>query len=189
MAQKTMVFGIYSGRASAETAADALVSAGFSSSDICALLPGNISGTHTETEPEPNSHEPAARRVTSARGFFTGTLDVMVGLGMLAIPGLGPMVGESTLKAGLAGLGVDGAVGDVAKALIHMGVPELEAKRYEDRLERGAILLAMRCNSDVISYIKAILKRTGAEDVCSTPAPSAEVRSSVSSAAHKTARR
>jgi len=65
----------------------------------------------------------------------------------------------------------------------------LEAKRYEDRLEGGAILLGIRCNSDVISYVKAILKRTGAEDVCSAPAPSAENRSSVSSSAHKTARR
>jgi hypothetical protein len=189
MSQKIMVFGIYSARASAETAADALVSAGFSSSDICALLPGNITGTHTETEPEEKSHAPVGRRVTSARGVFSGTLDVLVGLGMLAIPGLGPMVGESTLKAGLACLGVDGAVGDVAKALINMRVPELEAKRYEDRLERGAILLAMRCNSDVISYVKAILKRTGAEDICAAPAPSAETRSSVSIPAHKTAHR
>src|SRR6266702_397404 len=189
MPQKIMVFGVYSARASAETAADALVSAGFSSSDICALMPGNIAGTYTETESKRKSHEPVGRRATSAQGIFSGTLDVSVGLGMLAIPGLGPMVGESTLKAGLASLGVDSAVGDVAKALIHMGVPELEAKRYEDRLERGAILLAMRCDSDVLSYVKAILKRTGAEDVCATPAPSAEVRSSVSSAAHKTARR
>jgi len=189
MPQKAMVFGIYSARASAETAADALVSVGFSSSDICALMPGNIAGTRMETEPEGKSREPVGRRATSARGIFSGTLDVLVGLGMLAIPGLGPMVGESTLKAGLAGLGVDSAVGDVAKALIDMGVPELEAKRYEDRLEGGAILLAMRCNSDVISYIKAILKRTGAEDVCAAPAPSAETRSSVLSPAHKTARR
>jgi len=189
MPQKAMVFGIYSARGSAETAADALVSAGFSSSDICALMPGNIAGTHMETEPEGKSREPVGRRATSVRGIFSGTLDVLVGLGMLAIPGLGPMVGESTLKAGLAGLGVDSAVGDVAKALIDMGVPELEAKRYEDRLEGGAILLAMRCNSDVISYVKAILKRTGAEDLCTAPAPSAETRSPVSSPAHKTARR
>jgi len=104
MPQKIMVFGIYSARASAETAADALVSAGFSSSDICALMPGNIAGTHTETEPERKSHKPEGRRATSARGVLSGTLDVLVGLGMLAIPGLGPMVGESTLQAGLAGL-------------------------------------------------------------------------------------
>jgi len=71
MPQKIMVFGIYSGRASTETAADALVSAGFSSSDICALMPGNIAGNHTETEPEGKSHEPAGRRVTSARAVFS----------------------------------------------------------------------------------------------------------------------
>src|SRR5205807_10096342 len=88
------------------------------------------------------------------RSSDLGTLDILVGLGMLAIPGLGPMVGESTLKAGLAGLGVDSAVGDVAKALIHMGVPELEAKRYEDRK-------STRLNSShlVISYAVFCLKK------------------------------
>ena len=65
MPQKIMVFGIYSARASAETAADALVSAGFSSSDIYALMPGNIAGTYMETAPEGKSHEPVARRATS----------------------------------------------------------------------------------------------------------------------------
>src|SRR6266404_9706773 len=103
MPQKIMVFGIYSARASAETAAEALVSAGFSSSDICALMPGNIAGAHTETEPERKSHEPVVRRATSVRGVFSGTLDVLAGLGMLAIPGLGPMVGESTIKTGSTG--------------------------------------------------------------------------------------
>jgi len=47
----------------------------------------------------------------------------------------------------------------------------------------------MRCNPEVFAYVKAILKRTGAEAVCTTPAPTAEARSSVPSAAHKTARR
>src|SRR5436190_7010478 len=70
MPRKTMVFGIYSARASAETAAEALVSAGFSSSDICALMPGNIAGTHAETEPERKSFEPVGRRAPSARGVF-----------------------------------------------------------------------------------------------------------------------
>jgi len=186
MPKTAMIFAIYSTKAAAQTGVDALVNASFSLSDISVLSPGNIVGPETATQHESTSQEPAAQHVAGARGVLRGAIDVLAGLGMLAIPGIGPMVGESTLKAGLAGLGVDGAVGDVAQALMHIGIPELEAKRYEDRLERGAVLLAMRYDSELFDYIKTILKRTGAEDVCSTPAPSPEASSDT---AQKAARR
>jgi CDP-glycerol glycerophosphotransferase (TagB/SpsB family) len=85
---------------------------------------------------------------------------------MLAIPGLGPLVGEGTLKAGLAGLGVESAVGNFAKYLINLGVPELEAKRYEDRLKQQAILLTVRCESPLEEpRLREIVKSTGGQDV------------------------
>jgi hypothetical protein len=66
----------------------------------------------------------------------------VAGIGALAIPGLGPFVAAGPIMAGLAGLGVGGAVGGVTGALIGMGSPEFEAKRYEDRLKDGGILLS-----------------------------------------------
>jgi hypothetical protein len=71
--------------------------------------------------------------------------------------------------AGLAGLGVGGAVGGFTGALIGMGIPEFEAKRYEGRLQKGGILLSLHCDtSEEIKRAKEVLKRTGAEDVSST---------------------
>ena len=71
--------------------------------------------------------------------------------------------------AGLAGLGVGGAVGGVTGALIGMGIPEFEAKRYEDRLKKGGILLSVHCDtSEEISLAKQVVQRTGGEDVSST---------------------
>jgi len=52
-------------------------------------------------------------------------------------PGLGPFIAAGPIMAGLAGLGVGGAVGGVTGALIGMGIPEFEAKRYEGRLQRA----------------------------------------------------
>jgi hypothetical protein len=71
--------------------------------------------------------------------------------------------------AALAGIGVGGAVGGLTGALIGMGMPEYEAKRYEGRVKKGGILLSVHCDtSDEIKRAKEIMKNTGAEDISST---------------------
>jgi hypothetical protein len=178
MTQQIAVFAVYETRASVETAADTLVSEGFTSSDLSVLLPERNAETAS-------SGAPAS---TAPNHLFGGTIGILAGLSMLAVPGLGPLVGEGTLKAGLAGLGMKKAVGDVANSLINMGVPELEAKRYEDRLQQRAILLAVRCPS-LLEAKRAteIIKRTGGEDAC-TVAQSSSGASSDPTVATKSAR-
>jgi hypothetical protein len=57
----------------------------------------------------------------------------------------------------------------VAGALIGLGIPEYEAKRYEGRIQKGGILLSVHADdSDWTKKGKEILERTGAEDVAST---------------------
>jgi hypothetical protein len=97
-----------------------LVKAGVPSSEISVLLPENLPAPNVETKLENKQNSEPAVGATS-RGVLSGTLGVIAGLGMLAIPGLGPLVGEGTLKAGLAGLGVESAVGNFAKYLIKSG--------------------------------------------------------------------
>jgi len=54
-------------------------------------------------------------------------------------------------------------------ALVGMGIPEYEAKRYEGRVKNGGVLLSVHCStSDEIARAKEILKRTGADDIAST---------------------
>jgi hypothetical protein len=66
-------------------------------------------------------------------------------------------------------MGVGGAVGGVTGALIGMGIPEFEAKRYEGRLQKGGILLSVHCDtSEEIKHAKEVLKQTSAEDITST---------------------
>ena len=61
-----------------------------------------------------------------------------------------------------------GAVGGIAGALIGMGIPEYEAKRYEGRIKEGGILLSVHCDDrDWIAKAKQVLERTGAQDVAS----------------------
>ena len=77
--------------------------------------------------------------------------------------------------AALAGAGVGGAIGGIAGALIGMGIPEYEAKRYEGRVKEGGILLSVHSdNSEWTRKAKNILERTGAQDVSSTGEASAD---------------
>ena len=62
-----------------------------------------------------------------------------------------------------------GAVGGLTGALIGMGIPEYEAKRYEGRVKDGGILLSVHSDSsEETKRAKEILERTGAQDISST---------------------
>jgi len=87
----------------------------------------------------------------------------------LAIPGVGPLIAAGPIMATLAGMGVGGTVGGVTGALVGLGIPEYEAKRYEGVIRKGGILLSVHCvTSDEVGRGKNILKGTGGEDISST---------------------
>jgi hypothetical protein len=94
-----------------------------------------------------------------------GVLGWLVGICALAIPGVGPLIAAGPIVAALAGVDVGGAVGGIAGALMGMGIPEYEAKRYEGRVKKdGGILLSVHCDDrNWTAKAKQILERTGAQ--------------------------
>jgi hypothetical protein len=176
MAKNKSVFGIYSSRSGVENAVIALKEAGFSHSDVSVLLPENLGNKEIATEKNTKAPEGATTGAGSG-AVIGGALGWLVGIGALAIPGLGPFIAAGPIMAALAGAGVGGAVGGVAGALVGMGIPEFEAKRYEGRLQKGGILISVHCDtSEEIKRAKEILERTGAEDVSSAGEASADVK-------------
>jgi hypothetical protein len=163
MADKnTAVFAIYSTRAAAEQAANALINAGFNSSEISVLLPENLGTREIGTEKATKAPEGATAGAGTG-AVLGGALGLLAGIGALAIPGVGPIM------ATLAGMGVGGTVGGVTGALVGLGIPEFEAKRYEGVIRKGGILLSVHCRtSDEVDRGKSILKGTGGEDISST---------------------
>ena len=178
--KKVAVFGIYSTRIAVENATDSLVKAGFPTSDISVLLPESLGGPkEMGTEKATKAPEGAAAGVTTG-GVIGGTLGLLAGVGLLAIPGLGPFIAAGPIMAALAGAGVGGAVGGLTGALVGMGIPEYEAKRYEGRVKDGGILLSVHSDdSQWTKRAKEILERTGAEDVSSTGEAKGEKRDAV----------
>jgi len=168
MAKNKAVFGIYKTRTQVENAVQMLRGERFQNSDVAVLLPESMGNRELGTEKASKAPEGATAGAGSG-AVLGGVLGWLVGIGSLAIPGVGPFIAAGPIVAALAGVGVGGAVGGVAGALVGMGIPEYEAKRYEGRLSEGRLLLSVHCDtSEEIDRAKSVLERTGAEDISYT---------------------
>ena len=168
MGKNTAVFGIYTSRANTQNAVDALRTAGYRNTDISLLLPENLGTKDLGHEKASKAPEGAATGAGSG-AVICGALGWLAGIGVLAIPGLGPFIAAGPIMGLLSGVGVGGAIGGVTGALIGAGMPEYEAKRYEGRVKSGGILLSVHCDdSEWAKRAKKILEETGAQDISST---------------------
>jgi hypothetical protein len=165
--KKIAVFGIYQDANQAEHTVDRLIAGGFIGDAISVLLPDESSTRDFAHEKSTKAPEGVTAGVT-AGGAIGGTLGLLVGIGALAIPGLGPVIAAGPIMGALAGLGAGGAVGGLIGALVGMGIPEYEAKRFEGKIKEGGVLLSVHCDtSEEITRAKDVLKHTGAQDISS----------------------
>ena len=110
MAKNTAVFGIYSSYRSAESAVDALRTAGFRNTDISVMFPENV-GTK-DFAYEKGTKAPQGAATGAGTGVVVGgAVGWLAGIGTLAIPGLGPLIAAGPIMAALSGAGVGGTVG------------------------------------------------------------------------------
>jgi hypothetical protein len=162
------VFGIYRDTVSLGGGLQALRSAGFRSTDVSVLMPENA-GTKDFAHQKDTKAPEGATTGAASGAVIGGVLGWLVGMGALAIPGLGPFIAAGPIMAMLAGAGAVGTVGGLVGSLIGLGIPEYEAKRYEGRVKSGGILLSVHCdNSEWVKRAKKILEESGAEDISSS---------------------
>ncbi len=149
----------------ASAVVDRLKAAGFTASDISVLAPDK-DGTKTfAVDNQTKAPEGAATGVGTG-ALLGGGLGWLAGIGALAIPGVGPLIAAGPIMAALSGIAVGAAVGGIAGALIGMGIPEIEAKRYEGKVKDGNILISVHAeNSDEVSEAKGIFERAHATDI------------------------
>lgn len=161
------VYGIFATHTTAEFAVGLLRNDGFRNTDISLLLPyneGSKDFAHVKSSKAPEGAVAGA----GSGALLGGALGWLAGIGALAIPGVGPFIAAGPIMAALAGLGVGGAVGGVTGALVGFGLPEYEAKRYEGRIAKGAILISVHCDdSKWVEKAEKLLREAGAEDISS----------------------
>ena len=141
------------------------------SSDISLLMPD--SGPNSGDTPElgavkaTKAPEGATTGAVSG-GAIGGTVGLLAGIGALAIPGLGPFIAAGPIMAALSGAAAGATAGGVVGGLVGIGIPEYEAKAYEDRIKKGGYLVAVSVeNSKKGDVVREILKRNGLEDISS----------------------
>src|SRR5690606_13293659 len=96
--------------------------------------------SHITEETDTHAGEGAATGAATGR-ILGGLGGVLTGLGALAIPGIGPIVAAGPIVAGITGAAAGAGVGGLAGALIGMGIPDEDARRYNDYFEQGKILV------------------------------------------------
>src|ERR1700730_19339295 len=112
----TAVFGIYPHYASVESGVDGLKAAGFSNRDISVLFPQSAGSK--DFAHEKGTKAPEGASTGAGTGVVLGgALGWLLGVGALAIPGLGLFVAAGPIMATLAGARAGGTVGGIAGAL------------------------------------------------------------------------
>lgn len=162
------IYAIVTSESQANQIVDHLTQSGFSSNDISVLFPDKDSTHEFSHEKNTKAPEGAITGVATG-GVLGGTLGLLVGIGALAIPGIGPFIAAGPLLAALSGAAAGATVGGITGALIGLGIPELEAKRYENRIAEGNILISVvAMNGEDVTRAKDILTKNGAEDISVT---------------------
>ncbi len=162
------VMGIVDTQLRAEQILNSLRAAGVGTSEISVLLPDKA-GTKDFAHEHHTKAPEGAVAGASAGGVAGGALGLAVGVGALAIPGLGPLIAAGPLLAALSGAATGAAVGGITGALVGMGIPEIEAKRYEGKIAGGNILIAVHtADADARKTVASVLEREGAHDIVTT---------------------
>jgi hypothetical protein len=147
---------------------DQLKAAGFSNNDISVLMPDRAGTRDFAHEQHTKAPEGAAAGAV-AGGVAAGVLGWLVGIGSLAIPGVGPLIAAGPIMAALSGAAAGGAVGGLVGALVGLGIPEYEAKQYENKVKNGNILISVHTDdSNEREAAKEIFERSNASDISYT---------------------
>ena len=136
------VFCIAKGEEQAAQIIYELRTAGCSPTDVSVLFP-DMRGSRDFAHEHHTKVPEGAAGGGVAGGVLGGAFGWLAGIGTIAIPGVGPFIAAGPIMAFLGGAAVGAAVGGVAGALVGMGMPELEAKRYEGKLQNGNILISV----------------------------------------------
>jgi len=151
------IIGLFDDQATARRALETLRDGPLPLEDI-SLIAQNADGTINNG----NSGDVSAGQGATVGAVWGG----LVGLAALLIPGIGPFIAFGALGAALTGVVTGAVVGGITAALVDFsGIPEDEARGYEEQLHAGKTLLAVKARDEDTAEVRRILDEIGAGSV------------------------
>jgi hypothetical protein len=169
MPEGKAVAGLVSDLEHARRSVRDLKAAGFLDRDIGLAM---VQGSDAETDAGGADTTAALDATTGAvgGGVLGGFTGLLMGVGVVAVPGLGPLLAGGALASALgvagaaaaAGAGIGAATGGVIGALVGLNIPEQDARGAEEGLRAGRILVTVAAG-DRSGDAALILQRHGAD--------------------------
>ncbi len=161
--------GLFDNYEDARRAVQDLEAAGIPHRDI-SLVANNARGDHVvDGAPHDGATGDDAGKGAGIGAALGGVGGLLAGLGILAIPGLGPVVAAgwlaSTAAGAIGGAVIGGAAGGLVGALTHAGVPEGDAHVYAEGVRRGGTLVTAKASDDLAPTARAILTDQSTVDI------------------------
>lgn len=169
-----MIFGVFKDRESAENAINELETEGFDPKNISIVMQDHKNAQVIQDSTGTHIVQGATTGATTG-AVIGGITGLLVGIGAIAIPGIGALLIGGPIAAALgltgaaastvAGATTGALAGGLIGALVKLGIPEEDAKVYEDRVKSGAILVAVSAKTGTHKEASSILTEQGAEQV------------------------
>lgn len=166
--------GVFSTRQKAELALEELRDSGFSMDKVSIIARDgdrekDIANVEVEDHDRVgNKADEGATTGAVTGGVLGGVTGLLVGLGALAIPGIGPImlagVEATALATALAGGAIGAAAGGLVGGLVGLGIPEERAKVYSDRVTQGDYLVIVDGTEAEIDRAHKILQSHNIEE-------------------------
>jgi hypothetical protein len=165
----TVISRLYDNYSDAARAVSELERAGVPHDDI-SLVANNAEGWYREdgdgsrrVDRDRDGVDDRAEGAATGAGIgavLGGTAGLLAGLGLLAIPGIGPVVAAGWLASTALVAAVGGTAGGLIGALTQAGVSEDEANAYAEGVRRGGTLVTARVPDADRTRYEAILDRS-----------------------------
>ncbi len=161
---KTVV-GTYNSIQTAYSVANDLISAGYSRNDISVVANDAKQEYAAYTDANYVDSTDDVAKGAGIGAAIGGLGGLLVGLGALAIPGVGPVIAAGPLLAALTGAGVGAVTGGIVGALVDLGIPDEDAHIYSEGLRRGHVLVIAQVPDASANAVTGIMERPGLVDI------------------------
>ena len=165
LTQQRQVIGTFSSREDAGEALDCLVFSGFPLAQVFLLGQGSGKGQNSLNLPSDSFGAIAGTATGLKKGMFLGNLlggatGLILGVGLLALPGVGQVLMSGAIGFTLLSGGICTAAGGLAGALIGLGLTSEQAKAYQQQISQGSVLLIVEGSGQEVDRAKYLIAKS-----------------------------